>query len=101
MMKCLTITILLGFLAWQGYVDAQSDRPTGTARQGASDVGRPIALPVPKRDVPPSRQFACDGRTYCSQMTSCEEAKFFLKNCPGVKMDGNNDGVPCERQWCK
>ncbi|MDR2548980.1 MAG: excalibur calcium-binding domain-containing protein [Desulfobulbus sp.] len=31
----------------------------------------------------------------------CEEAKFFLRNCPGVKMDGNNDGVPCERQWCR
>lgn len=45
--------------------------------------------------------FKCDGRTYCSQMTSCEEATFFLANCPDVKMDGNNDGVPCERQWCK
>jgi endonuclease YncB( thermonuclease family) len=45
-------------------------------------------------------QYRCDGRTYCSQMTSCDEAKFFLRNCPGAKMDGNNDGVPCERQWC-
>ena len=45
-------------------------------------------------------QFKCDGRTHCSHMTSCEEATFFLKNCPGTKMDGNNDGVPCERQWC-
>lgn len=45
-------------------------------------------------------QYRCDGRTYCSHMTSCEEAKFFLKNCPGVKMDGDGDGVPCERQWC-
>jgi hypothetical protein len=34
-------------------------------------------------------------------MSSCEEATFFLKNCPGVKMDGNHDGVPCEQQWCK
>jgi endonuclease YncB( thermonuclease family) len=42
----------------------------------------------------------CDGRTHCSQMTSCAEAKYFLQNCPGVKMDGNGDGVPCERQWC-
>lgn len=33
-------------------------------------------------------------------MTSCEEATFFLRNCPGVKMDGNNDGIPCEKQWC-
>jgi len=45
--------------------------------------------------------FKCDGRTYCSQMTSCEEATFFLKSCPNVKMDGNNDGIPCEKQWCK
>lgn len=44
--------------------------------------------------------FRCDGRTHCSQMTSCAEAMLFLKNCPGVKMDGNNDGVPCEQQWC-
>ncbi|XOB63514.1 excalibur calcium-binding domain-containing protein [Campylobacterota bacterium DY0563] len=44
--------------------------------------------------------FECDGRTYCSEMTSCEEAKFFLNNCPDTKMDGNNDGIPCERQWC-
>jgi len=43
----------------------------------------------------------CDGRLYCSQMNSCEEATWFLKNCPGTKMDGDNDGVPCETQWCK
>ncbi len=44
--------------------------------------------------------FGCDGRTHCSQMTSCAEARFFLTHCPGVQMDGNDDGVPCERQWC-
>ena len=44
--------------------------------------------------------FRCDGRTMCSQMTSCAEAKYFLRNCPGTKMDGNHDGVPCEQQWC-
>lgn len=45
-------------------------------------------------------KYRCDGRIYCSQMSSCEEATFFLQNCPGVKMDGNHDGVPCEKQWC-
>ena len=45
-------------------------------------------------------RFECDGRTFCSQMTSCEEAKFFLDNCPDTKMDGDNDGIPCEAQWC-
>jgi len=46
------------------------------------------------------QNFKCDGRQYCSQMTSCEEATFFLNNCPNPKMDGNGDGVPCEKQWC-
>lgn len=45
--------------------------------------------------------YSCDGRSHCSQMRSCAEARFFLANCPGVQMDGNGDGVPCERQWCK
>ena len=45
--------------------------------------------------------FKCDGRTRCTQMTSCEEATYFLRNCPGTKMDGDNDGIPCEDQWCR
>jgi len=61
-----------------------------------------IPTSAPPNDVTEkSERFKCDGRIYCSQMTSCEEAKFFLQNCPGVKMDGNGDGVPCEKQWCK
>lgn len=53
-----------------------------------------------KDDLTNSNTFKCDGRIHCSQMTSCAEAEFFLKNCPNVKMDGNNDGEPCEQQWC-
>ncbi|WCH28290.1 cold shock domain-containing protein [Aeromonas salmonicida] len=47
-----------------------------------------------------ARRYQCDGREYCSQMTSCEEATWFLRHCPNTKMDGEGDGVPCERQWC-
>lgn len=47
-----------------------------------------------------STGFSCDGRKYCSQMKSCAEAKYFLANCPGVKMDGDKNGIPCEQQWC-
>lgn len=49
---------------------------------------------------PAPSHFNCDGRKYCSQMTSCKEAKLFLQNCPGMEMDDDNDGVPCEEQWC-
>jgi hypothetical protein len=45
--------------------------------------------------------FRCDGRTRCSQMTSCDEARYFLANCPGAAMDGDRDGIPCEDQWCR
>ena len=47
----------------------------------------------------PSR-YTCNGKTHCSQMTSCEEATFYQQNCPGTTMDGDGDGVPCESQWC-
>jgi hypothetical protein len=57
-----------------------------------------VASPSPDQSV--SSAFRCDGRTHCSQMTSCAEATYFLRNCPNVQMDGNRDGVPCEQQWC-
>lgn len=58
----------------------------------------PASLSPAKLPVPPD--FKCDGRTMCSQMSSCSEATLFLQNCPGTQMDGNGDGVPCEKQWC-
>lgn len=54
-----------------------------------------------KRTVKQKAKFKCDKRQYCSQMTSYEEALFFIKHCPNVKMDGDNDGIPCERQFKK
>jgi cold shock CspA family protein len=46
------------------------------------------------------KSYSCAGKIYCSEMTSCDEAKFYLRNCPGTKMDGDGDGIPCESQWC-
>jgi hypothetical protein len=63
----------------------------------------PDARPPPAAGGETVAQFRCDGRVYCSQMHSCEEATWFLHNCPGTKTDneGRGDGVPCERQWCR
>ncbi len=82
---------LVGALGWYGYGEYQ--------RRVAPHVRPASTVPAPP-DVLSPDSFRCDGRTHCSQMTSCAEATFFLRNCPGVKMDGNNDGVPCEQQWC-
>ena len=43
----------------------------------------------------------CDGRKRFTQMHSCEEATWFIENCPGMEMDGDHDGVPCEDQYCR
>ena len=66
---------------------------TSTAKASPSQGSAPSPSAAQAR-------FSCDGRKYCSQMTSCQEAKYFLKNCPGTKMDGDRDGIPCEEQWC-
>lgn len=42
----------------------------------------------------------CDGRTRGTQMTSCAEDRYSLAHCPGVALDGECNGIPCERQWC-
>ncbi len=36
-------------------------------------------------------------KTRCAQMTSCEEAKHYLTACGVQTLDGDKDGVPCER----
>jgi cold shock CspA family protein len=59
------------------------------------------AVPAAIELEPPSTQFECQGKTHCSQMSSCDEAMFYIKNCPNTEMDGDHDGIPCESQWCK
>lgn len=54
-----------------------------------------IAAP-PSPAVKESGGFTCNAKRYCRQMTSCEEAKFYLNTCGVSSLDGNKDGVPCE-----
>ena len=44
--------------------------------------------------------YACSGKTHCGQMNTCNEATFYLRNCPNVEIDGDLDGIPCEEQLC-
>ena len=69
----------------------------GGAGGGAGPAAAPGPAPRPSDD---SAAFRCDGRTRCTQMRSCAEARYFLAHCPGVQMDGDHNGVPCESQWC-
>lgn len=61
-------------------------------------------LPVEQTSVPTQvnnhGEYHCENKTMCTEMNSCEEATFYINNCPGTKMDGDGDGIPCESQWC-
>lgn len=87
-MRNLFILALLGAIVWFGYGQYKSKL----------SMKAPIANATSERPASPT--FTCDGRTHCSHMRSCAEATYFIKHCPNTKMDGDNDGVPCERQWC-
>ena len=100
-MRRFIIIVLLALAAWHGYGKYQSRHAGSLIAETPTDVPKAVSSPAVQSSVETAPLFRCDGRTHCSQMTSCAEATFFLKNCPGVKMDGNNDGRPCEKQWCK
>ena len=77
----------------------QAPSPSKPAPNAAPSSSRSLDVsrsPTTARDL----AYRCDGRTQCSQMRSCGEAKFFLAHCPDVNMDGDHDGIPCEKQWC-
>ncbi|WP_411876613.1 excalibur calcium-binding domain-containing protein [Vulcanococcus limneticus] len=40
------------------------------------------------------------GKAVCSQFRTCEEAKKALKE-GATGIDGDNDGIPCERTLCR
>jgi Excalibur calcium-binding domain len=80
-------------------LNAAEKKRRATAATATAATATPTDKPAPAVPAVPSG-FSCDGRQYCSQMKSCAEAKYFLANCPGSKMDGDKNGVPCEQQWC-
>jgi cold shock CspA family protein len=86
--------LLVCALLWFGY-----SHYANRAASFESVLPAPPAILSPAK-LPPPSDFKCDGRSMCSQMTSCREDTLFLQNCPGMQMDGNGDGIPCEQQWC-
>jgi cold shock CspA family protein len=88
---------LVCVLAAAAWWQAEWASPRSTPVQPAATLmDTSKARPVP-RDT---GAFNCDGRRHCSQMTSCAEARHFIRHCPNTEMDGDGDGIPCEDQWC-
>jgi predicted negative regulator of RcsB-dependent stress response len=88
--KKLIIYALLAFVGWNYY-----QKNIATTQANISPEPQIYQAPVTALQQP-TNSFSCDGRQHCSQMRSRAEAEYFLRNCPSTKMDGDNDGVPCE-----
>ena len=105
---------ILSGMAWWYRDYARDQSPQDRARyKSAVDEARKRKLglwgepdPIPpwvwrrgQRSSSASRPVAdtqCGTRRYCREMTSCEEAKFYLRQCGRSSLDGDQDGVPCE-----
>jgi hypothetical protein len=57
------------------------------------------ATQAPRQNAPQQQGsgFTCGLKRYCGEMTSCAEAYFYLNQCGLRRLDGDGDGVPCER----
>ena len=55
-------------------------------RHGASAPAVPVML----------YDMECGTKRRCSEMASCEEARFYFSRCGEKMLDGNHDGEPCE-----
>ncbi|MBS0039836.1 MULTISPECIES: excalibur calcium-binding domain-containing protein [Neisseria] len=91
----LSLSVGLLLVSVIGYEAYQYASEKLTPKQENTPVKTQV-LPEIKRRQPDSSPYRCDGRQHCSQMTSCEEAKWFVRNCSDTKMDGDGDGIPCE-----
>ena len=59
-------------------------------------VADPALRPGSGQALRPGSGQACI-KNRCAEMTSCEEAKYYLAHCHVKTMDGDNDGIPCEK----
>ncbi|GGI89832.1 excalibur calcium-binding domain-containing protein [Shewanella gelidii] len=96
-MKDLIILAILIFAGWSYYQDHVAEQPLELSQFIQSSIAKSDIEPEYVSSLSSSHtEFQCDGRKYCSQMTSKREALFFHHNCPGTLMDGDADDQPCE-----
>jgi endonuclease YncB( thermonuclease family) len=65
-------------------------------RANAASAPPPAAL-ANVRPIMPQAGASCAARPRCKQMASCGEAMGWLRQCGPAMLDGDGDGVPCER----
>ncbi|WP_292271895.1 excalibur calcium-binding domain-containing protein [Mesorhizobium sp.] len=79
---------------WVGKFDAPWDWRASHADR-AAPARQPLG--IVSRKVVAQSGYSCEPRRTCKQISSCDEAQWYLQNCSwGGKLDRDNDGVACE-----
>lgn len=109
MLKLLPLLLVMGVVGgsrlFDGFQTAESPSVQGEPAVPLNqlyqdDSWRNGSAPAQSAASSQGSGFSCQGKTRCTQMTSCAEAQFYLQSCPGSVTDGDGDGRPCEDQWC-
>jgi endonuclease YncB( thermonuclease family) len=78
------------------WADSNPMRPS-EYRHGGKNAKVPKTEQAPKVERTDSQSnYTCGEKRYCKEMTSCDEAKFYLTQCGLNRLDRDGDGVPCE-----
>lgn len=83
--------------AYKSAVDEARRRKRGLWSE--ADPIPPWAWRRGQRTSPANKTVAdtrCGSKRYCREMVSCEEAKFYLRQCGRTSLDGDKNGQPCE-----
>ena len=75
--------------------DWRAARRSGRGGKQSAARMTPVRGPAFAASIPSGS--ACGSKSRCSQMTSCAEATFYLRSCRAARLDGDGDGVPCEK----
>ncbi|MBI4809534.1 MAG: thermonuclease family protein [Nitrosomonadales bacterium] len=70
---------------WQWRKQHPSTKPD-TQKQASTRRGTPVML----------YDMECGRKQRCSEMVSCDEARFYLTRCGVTTLDGDRDGEPCK-----
>ncbi|MCY4342221.1 MAG: thermonuclease family protein [Gammaproteobacteria bacterium] len=65
-------------------------------RRGERQQRRKLAAANPSPAVG-SQAFSCAAKRHCREMASCAEARHHLEACDKLALDGDGDGIPCEK----
>ncbi|TGT63691.1 hypothetical protein EN813_009980 [Mesorhizobium sp. M00.F.Ca.ET.170.01.1.1] len=79
---------------WVGKFEAPWDWRASHA-DGTAPSSQPLG--IMSRKLVAQSGYSCEPRRTCKQISSCDEAQWYLQNCSwGGKLDRDGDGVACE-----